>query len=588
MPMTRMSATRGRNVVPLALVLCGLWAASAAAATTRFASPDGTTTPSSCTDVASPCSLPVALTNAQAADTISLAAGTYDVQALVLPQVPLHWVATNRATRPVLTSAGLAATVFLTGAQSGSVFEGLEIDNTSTTAPALGTNDGVDATVRSAVLKGPHCVSQPDGDQVPGELTIEDSTLSGPVGRTCATLGPSSILRRSVVSLTSGIATQTPPAAVVSEGLVEDTQIDGGLQLTGATAVARRVTASGWTGISGQGLIVDSVARAVGSLGAAVAVDTPHGGTLRVINVTAVAPAAPALEARDVVTAGTSVDFNTLVVSDSVARGAPTDLRATTSPLACPIGMTCEFGLIRIDHSNFVSRQPAAGGLGDTIQLGPGNQSGDPLFADAAAGDFHLQPGSPAIDAGDDPQGRSLPTDADGHPRLQGAAIDLGAYEFSPPLPGATDAGPGAGPGPGPGPVDTPATADTTAPTLGRLRLSHSRFHPPGRTTLTATTSEAGQLRIAVQRGLPGRRVRGRCVSTKGLGARCTRWVSTGAALSRRATMPGAVKLAFNGRIRTRRLAPGRYRFVVDAIDAAGNRSAPRTISFSILRNTRR
>ena len=110
----------------------------------------------------------------------------------------------------------------------------------------------------------------------------------------------------------SGIATQTPPAAVVSEGLVEDTQIDGGLQLVGAPAVARRVTASGWTGISGQGLVVDSAARAVGSLGAAVAVDTPKGGTLRAINVTAVAPAAPAFEARDVVTAGTSVTFNTL------------------------------------------------------------------------------------------------------------------------------------------------------------------------------------------------------------------------------------------------------------------------------------
>ena len=559
----RAAAARPRNVVPLALVLCGLWAGSAAAATTHFASPGGTTTPSTCTDVVSPCSLPVALGSAQAGDTISLAAGTYDVQTTVLPGVPLHWVATNRATRPVLTSAGLAATVFLTS--SGSTFEGLEIDNTSTAGPAFGTNDGVDATVRSTVLKGPHCVSQPDGDQVPGELTIEDSTLSSPVGRTCATLGPSSILRRSVVSLTDGIATQTPPAAVVSEGLVEDTQISGGLQLVGTAAVARRVTASGWTGIFGEGLVVDSVARAVGSLGAAVAVDTPHGGTLRVINVTAVAPAAPALEARDVVTAGTSVNFNTLVVSDSVARGAPTDLRATTSPLACPIGKTCEFGLIRIDHSNFVTRQPAAGGLGDSIQVGPGNQSGDPLFADPAAGDFRLRLGSPAIDAGQDPQGRALPTDADGHPRVQGPAIDLGAYEFSPPPAGGT----GASDPPPPGPTDIPPTADTTAPTLGRLRLSRTRFRAPAGTKLTTTTSEIGQLRVAIQRRLRGRRAR---------------WAAVGSALNRRAATPGLVKLAFSGRIGARRLVPGRYRFVVNATDAAGNRSATRTISFTILR----
>jgi hypothetical protein len=43
------------------------------------------------------------------------------------------------------------------------------------------------------------------------------------------------------------------------------------------------------------------------------------------------------------------------------------------------------------------------------------------------------------------------------------------------------------------------------------------------------------------------------------------------------------VTLAFKGRVGTRRLVPDRYRFVVTAIDAAGNRSAPRTIAFTIL-----
>jgi hypothetical protein len=560
-----------RHVVPTALLLSALGAGSAAAATTHFASPGGTTTPSACTDVASPCSLPIAIAGAQAGDTVSLAPGTYDVQALALPQVPLRWVATDTATRPVLTSAG-ATTLFLT--RSGSSFEGLELDNTSATGVVLGMNDGVDATVRSSVLKGPHCVAQPDGDQVPGELTIEDSMLSSPVGRTCATLGVSSILRRSSVSLTAGIATETPPAAVVTEGLVEDTQISGGLQLVGTGAVARRVSASGWTGIFGQGLVVDSLARAFGSLGAAVAADAPRGGVLRVINVTAVAPAAPALEARSVFApGGTSVTFNSLVASNTVARGAPTDLRATTSPLACALGMVCEFGLIRIDHSNFATRQPAAGGPGDSIEVGPGNQSGDPLFTDLAAGDFRLRAGSPAIDAGDDPQGRALPTDADGHPRVQGAAIDIGAYEFSPPSPADTDGPP---PGPGGGPTGTPP-ADTTAPVLGRLRLSHARFHARSGTTLSTSTNEAGRLRVTLQRGLPGRRVHGR-----------TRWVTRGPTRSRTAAKPGAVRVVFNGRIGTRPAVPGRYRFVVTAIDAAGNRSASRTISFTILPAKRR
>ena len=57
------------------------------------------------------------------------------------------------------------------------------------------------------------------------------------------------------------------------------------------------------------------------------------------------------------------------------------------------------------------------------------NQSGNPLFAGPS--DFHLLPGSPAIDAGvNDPA--DGPTDLDGHARIQGTAPDLGAYEAMP------------------------------------------------------------------------------------------------------------------------------------------------------------
>ncbi len=75
---------------------------------------------------------------------------------------------------------------------------------------------------------------------------------------------------------------------------------------------------------------------------------------------------------------------------------------------------------------------------------GTGNINSDPKFirnpspgsdgtwgtADDDYGDLHLQPGSPAIDAGSNaavPGG--ITTDRDGNPRIMGKAVDMGAYE---------------------------------------------------------------------------------------------------------------------------------------------------------------
>jgi hypothetical protein len=57
--------------------------------------------------------------------------------------------------------------------------------------------------------------------------------------------------------------------------------------------------------------------------------------------------------------------------------------------------------------------------------------SGDPLFVSYtgdATGDYHLQSGSPAIDAGTATDAPA--TDFDGNPRPQGAGYDIGPYEF--------------------------------------------------------------------------------------------------------------------------------------------------------------
>ena len=54
------------------------------------------------------------------------------------------------------------------------------------------------------------------------------------------------------------------------------------------------------------------------------------------------------------------------------------------------------------------------------------------LFVNAAAADYHLTPGSPAIDKGT--ALIDVTTDLEGHPRPSGSAPDIGAYEFAPSL----------------------------------------------------------------------------------------------------------------------------------------------------------
>jgi len=60
-----------------------------------------------------------------------------------------------------------------------------------------------------------------------------------------------------------------------------------------------------------------------------------------------------------------------------------------------------------------------------------GNITGDPMFKDAANGNFHLKQGSAAIDAAN-PGDVFTGHDFDGTPRPQGARSDIGAFEYVP------------------------------------------------------------------------------------------------------------------------------------------------------------
>jgi parallel beta-helix repeat protein len=92
-----------------------------------------------------------------------------------------------------------------------------------------------------------------------------------------------------------------------------------------------------------------------------------------------------------------------------------------------------------------------AGWDGDLGSDGGGNIDTDPYFVDIGYwdpnntpdnpnddfwvnGDYHLLSGSPCIDAGDNSAVDPNSTDLDGNPRIMNDVVDMGAYEFLPPM----------------------------------------------------------------------------------------------------------------------------------------------------------
>ncbi|MDP8968782.1 MAG: DUF1929 domain-containing protein, partial [Actinomycetota bacterium] len=159
------------------------------------------------------------------------------------------------------------------------------------------------------------------------------------------------------------------------------------------------------------------------------------------------------------------------------------------------------------------------------------------------------------------------------------------AATAAPPVPndGSSGAPAPAPPAPVP-PVPPVPPPDTTRPSLSALSLSPNRFAAArrgasivarGRSTVSYKLSEPAAVTFSVQRASTGRRAGGRCVKAKRSNRRanrCTRYRTLAGRFTHRGSA-GKNTLKFSGRLRHRKLAPGRYRLQAIATDAAGNRS---------------
>ena len=364
--------------------------------------------------------------------------------------------------------------------------------------------------------------------------------------------------------------------------IVQNFATESALQTADGATVSDVVLTGGNMGKAfvafGDAVLRDSVAQANGvSDGAILAASQQPASTLRLRNVTAIATGAGAVAVRAASSkvGGCAAGCVSHIDAVNVIARGEIDLQAFTDDATAPAS-------INIGNSNYrpATVDPQVNGSGRFINDLGSNQSADPLFANAAGGDFHQLPGSPTIDAGTADPFNGF-SDFDGQPRLIGAAPDIGADEFFVAAPA------------------TPVVLDVFDPVARLLRLQPSTLaaagrgpsllagrRRPTRTRVSYRLSEPARMRFTVQRRSAGRRVGRRCVvpNRRNRGRRrCVRYVTLRGSFTHQGAA-GTNRFRFTGRLRRRKLAPARYRLVGVPTDAAGNRGRAVRARFRIVR----
>jgi hypothetical protein len=247
-------------------------------------------------------------------------------------------------------------------------------------------------------------------------------------------------------------------------------------------------------------------------------------------------------------------------LKNSIAQGERVDLLAKSS-LEFP-------SEILVSNSNF--DRAAAEGSSRVVDLGA-NQTAQPLFANAAGGDYREAAGSPTIDAGVADQLGTL--DLAGNTRILGAAPDIGAFEIAP-LPVVPLAA---------GQIQSLSATPhkfRAANIGGAVVSAKKKAKAPIGTTVSYSLSAAATVTFSVERRLPGRKVGKRCVKQTRANRtkkKCARFKPVKGSFTH-SGQAGQNRFKFSGRIAGKGLGPGRYRLV------GKTGSASKTASFRIVK----
>jgi len=216
------------------------------------------------------------------------------------------------------------------------------------------------------------------------------------------------------------------PGARLSRMRINHTGPFNALMFTAGTAeqVYARTSAGGGFGCatSGTAIVRDSVCYSTGINGAGVGANM-SGGEMKVKlrNVTAVATGSLAASAGVRLQSSTGADHE-IDARGVIAMGAVNDVYISED--------TTSTARMTFAHSNYNTVFVGGNNDPEVTPAGAGtNQTEEPVFVDAPGGDFHELPASPTVDAGalDEVSGAF---DLDGNARIDGAAPDIGAYEL--------------------------------------------------------------------------------------------------------------------------------------------------------------